>query len=681
MLLGSDVLTIETGFLAQRAHGSVVVKYRNNVLLATASYDAIGKKEKSPFAHLNVDFVENFYASGKIPGGFYKREGKPSLNAILTSRVIDRSIRPMLNRDFHQDIHIVITVLSYDESTDISFLGILGASTALLISKIPFDSPVAALGVGIKNSKPCLEFSDTLKLIVTGSKESIIMIEGASTEISEEKILEAVNFAHTEIQKIIDLQKSLAKEISVEKIDTKLFQENINIEPFEKKIYNLQCINNPHYHDEAHKMISDFIEENYAEASSIIRSHAEISCMSAMKSVVRKLIFSTKQRVDGRSLDEIREIGIVLDLLPMVHGSAVFTRGKTQSLGTVTLGSIDDQQLIDSLDEEFSKRFFLHYNFPPYSTGEAGFMRSPGRREMGHGNLAEKAILAVLPDESIFPYTMRVVSDILSSNGSSSMASVCSASLALMSAGVPIKKAVSGIAMGLIIEGNEHVILTDITGFEDGIGDIDLKVAGTYDGVTAIQLDVKTQNLSQSMLIDILAKAKAARMAILRTMDKIISVPKEKVADNVPKYGSILIDKDKISVLIGPSGKNIKAIIEQTSADINIEDDGNVKIFAPDLVSLNETLALIRSLVDDVKLGDQMKAKVKKIIPAGLFLELKRQQDGFLHISEISNKRIENIEDHVQNGDVFNVEVINIDKLTGKIKLKNLDKDKKNNER
>ena len=665
-----DTLSIETGKLAPRANGSVVVKYKGNVILVTASSN-LRRNYKKPFLALTVDFIEKLYASGKIPNGFFRREGKPSLNATLSARVIDRSIRPLFEDNFHSETHVVVNVLSYDGTTDLSVLGILGASSALMISNIPFHTPIAAMNIGYDN-KPIVGANDNLDLVVAATKENIVMVEAKANEISEEEIVKSIHFAHNEMIKLIDLQQSLIDEIKPKKYEVFHKEEEVvDLKEIKEKIEDLQCAKYKDKSERIQEMVLDFIDNNYNEVSEDIKLNVEASCKEIVRESSRKVILANRERLDGRALNEVRDINIETNVLPMVHGSAFFARGQTQSLGSATLGTVDSQQLIDGLDESYRKRFFLHYNFPPFSTGEASYMRAPGRRELGHGNLAETAIEPMLPSEDKFPYTIRVVSDILSSNGSSSMASVCSASLALMSAGVPIKKAVAGVAMGLIKEDDNFAILTDITGFEDGIGDMDFKVAGTEHGITALQMDIKTDGINEEIMIQSMSEAKNARLHILSKMNEVIAKAND-LSDSVPRYSTIFIEKDKISSLIGPGGKNIKEIIEVTGSEINVDDSGKVMIFASDSLKLAKAIDMVNRLTKEPKIGDIVEAKVKKVIASGAFLEITKGRDGFLHISEISSERVNNINDHVKESDILKVEVINIDPLTKKIKLKKI---------
>lgn len=671
-------LVIETGFLAPRTNASVTIKYEGSVILVTAVADLTTSSNK--FFPLTVDVVEKFYSSGKIPGGFHKREGRPSTNATLTARLIDRSIRPMFEKGFMSPTHVVVTILSYDGSIDLVPLGIIGASTALLISDIPFHNPIASLSIGYENEQFVVNPTEDLNLIVAGTKDSITMVEATSKELSEEVVLSGLEYSKKYLSEIISLQNSLKEEVSKEKHKVELKEElDINIfNELKDKIKDTYSKDNRDRIEEIKDVVSIFVEEKAADLEEEEKGHFKKKCGEIVKECVRENILTNGKRVDDRNIDEIRDITIAMDYLPMTHGSAVFTRGQTQSLGVTTLGTVDDKQIVDNLDEEYKKRFFLHYNFPPYSVGEASYLRSPGRRELGHGNLAERAIESLLPSEDDFPYTIRIVSDILSSNGSSSMASVCSASLSLMSAGVPIDRHVAGIAMGLIKSEDKYALLTDISGFEDGIGDMDFKVAGSNKGITALQMDIKIDGIEKDLLVEALERAKKARMTILDKMYSSISESKKEFSENVPRHTKISIKENKISILIGPSGKNIKAIIEATKSKIDIAESGIVSVFAPDAETLDETLRLIKELTKDVEIGDIIKGKVKKIIKSGLFIELSKGTDGFMHISQVAEKRVENIEDYVKEGELLEVKVKEISE-DGKIRVINpkLEKQKK----
>lgn len=662
-------LTIESGLWAPRADGAVIVRYRDTVLLVTASFNS-KDKDKKTFLPLTVDVVEKFYASGKIPGGFFKREGRPSVSSTLTARVIDRAIRPLFEKNFFMNTHIVVTILSYDGTINVSSLGILGASSSLLISPIPFNEPVAGISVDPSEKVLSLSSNDRSELLIAGIKDGIVMIECSCDEIQEEKIVQSIDLASREIEKLINFQKDFVKDFNIEKISN-LNEDKANevdLTSFEKRaeeIVNSDLIDRLIL---AKKLVDDtvlsFDEED--------RLFIEERCNISIDRLFKDRLLKEGVRSDNRSTTEIRDIDIELDVLPKVHGSVLFSRGKTQSLGTITLGTINDQQIIDNLDDEFKKRFFLHYNFPPFSTGDAAFMKSPGRREIGHGNLAEKAISFVIPEKDEFPYTIRAVSDILSSDGSSSMATVCSASLSLMLAGVPIKSAVAGIAMGMVKRDSSYSILSDISAYEDKIGDMDFKVAGTKDGITALQMDIKVRNISIDIIKKALDQARDGRLEILDIMNNKIERSREDLNSSVPRYATMNIDSNQISSLIGSAGKNIKDIIEKTGSDIDIDESGLISIFSASQEKLLQTIDLIKISTFKPSIGDIVDAKVKKIISSGAFLELAKRTDGFLHISDISKrvgKRIDRIENYISEGEILTVKIIEIDSNNGRIKL------------
>ena len=667
--LGGKELTLETGHLAFRANGAVVVKYGETVLLATAVSN-FNANPKRGFMPLTVDFIEKFYASGKIPGGFYKREGKPSTNATLSARMVDRTLRPLFDEGFAQDTHVILNILSYDGESNVAMLGIIGAATALLISDIPFRKPVAAVSLGYEDGFK-LSGNDILDLMVSGTKESIAMVECGSTEFDEDTLLKGIEHAHVDIKKIVSLQEDLIKAVGKDKHSFEVAKEEVDGSEVEQHLK--ACLL-----EEAHsgkdlalkQIVTNYLSGKKDELEEDAMHAIERQCRISLKSSVREHMLATGKRIDGRDFDEIRKITIDMDVLPMAHGSCVFTRGQTQVIGVTTLGSTDDQQIVDDLDIASKKRFFLHYNFPPFSVGEASFMRGPGRRELGHGNLAERAIEPLLPTEDKFPYTMRIVSDVLSSNGSSSMASVCAASLSLMSTGVPIEKHVAGIAMGLVKTDDKYAILTDILGFEDGIGDMDFKVAGTKDGITALQMDIKIDGISTELMREALGKAKEARMFLINKMEQAMPKTRDELPENVPRHGLAVIKTSSIAALIGPSGKNIKAIIEQTGSKIDITDDGKVNIFALNEEKLAETLKLVGDSTKSATIGDVVEGKIKKIIGSGVFIELYKGVDGFLHVSKIADEFVKNIEDHVSEGDIMKVEIEDIDDRSGKIRLR-----------
>lgn len=686
MELAGRTLTFSTGKIARQSCGAVMVQYGDTVLLSTVNRSKEPRKEND-FFPLTVDYIEKFYAAGKFPGGFNKREGKASTNATLTARLIDRPIRPMFPDGFNYDVHIVNTVLSFDEKNTPDYLGIIGSSMALMLSDLPFLGPVAGVVVGYKDGEfilnPTPEELETseLELAVAGTREAINMVEAGANELDEETMLKAIMFAHENIKKICDFQEAFAKEIGKEKIEfvkpevmpiVKNFIDERGMERLKAAVLTLGKKNREEAVDSLEaELLETFKVENYGEGEEVeIPEDVLIEFKGyyhdLMKKLVRDAILYHKHRVDGRKTTEIRPLFAEVDCLPIPHGSAMFTRGETQAIVVTTLGTKEDEQLVDDLEKEYYKKFYLHYNFPPYSVGETGRMSAPGRRELGHGSLAERALKYVVPSEEEFPYTVRVVSEITESNGSSSQASICGGSLSLMAAGVPIKEHVAGIAMGLIKEGDEFTVLTDIMGLEDHLGDMDFKVAGTKNGITALQMDIKITGITEEIMRIALKQALDARNEILVLMNNTISEPAP-IKSNVPRIYQMTIPTDKIAALIGPGGKNIKGIIDQTGATIDINDDGKVSIFCKDEAALNETIKLVNSYVKDVEVGEVYTGKVTSIQKFGAFMEILPGKEGLLHVSEISQERVEKVEDVLKVGDVFDVKVISTD--NGKISL------------
>ena len=686
MELAGRTLTFSTGKIARQSCGAVMVQYGDTVLLSTVNRSKEPRKEND-FFPLTVDYIEKFYAAGKFPGGFNKREGKASTNATLTARLIDRPIRPMFPDGFNYDVHIVNTVLSFDEKNTPDYLGIIGSSMALMLSDLPFLGPVAGVVVGYKDGEfilnPTPEELETseLELAVAGTREAINMVEAGANELDEETMLKAIMFAHENIKKICDFQEAFAKEIGKEKIEfvkpevmpiVKNFIDERGMKRLKAAVLTLGKKNREEAVDSLEaELLETFKVENYGEGEEVeIPEDVLIEFKGyyhdLMKKLVRDAILYHKHRVDGRKTTEIRPLFAEVDCLPIPHGSAMFTRGETQAIVVTTLGTKEDEQLVDDLEKEYYKKFYLHYNFPPYSVGETGRMGAPGRRELGHGSLAERALKYVVPSEEEFPYTVRVVSEITESNGSSSQASICGGSLSLMAAGVPIKEHVAGIAMGLIKEGDEFTVLTDIMGLEDHLGDMDFKVAGTKNGITALQMDIKITGITEEIMRIALKQALDARNEILVLMNNTISEPAP-IKSNVPRIYQMTIPTDKIAALIGPGGKNIKGIIDQTGATIDINDDGKVSIFCKDEAALNETIKLVNSYVKDVEVGEVYTGKVTSIQKFGAFMEILPGKEGLLHVSEISQERVEKVEDVLKVGDVFDVKVISTD--NGKISL------------
>ncbi len=684
--LAGRTLSFSTGKIARQSCGAVMVQYGDTVLLSTVNRSKEPRKE-ADFFPLTVDYIEKFYAAGKFPGGFNKREGRPSTNATLTARLIDRPIRPMFPDGFNYDVHIVNTVFSYDEKNTPDYLGIIGSSMALMLSDIPFLGPVAGVVVGRKdgefilNPTPAELEESELELSVAGTKDAVNMVEAGAQELDEETMLAAIMFAHENIKKICAFQEEFAKAVGKEKIEftkkevlplVKDFIDENGMEKLKAAVLTLGKKAREEAVDSLEaELMKAFILQNYEgvaeeDLPEEVIDEFKLYYHDLMKKLVREAILYHKHRVDGRKTTEIRPLYAETDVLPIPHGSAMFTRGETQAVVITTLGTKEDEQLVDDLEKEYFKKFYLHYNFPPYSVGEVGRMGSPGRRELGHGSLAERALRYVIPSEEVFPYTIRVVSEITESNGSSSQASICGGSLSLMAAGVPIKEHVAGIAMGLIKEGEEFTVLTDIMGLEDHLGDMDFKVAGTKNGITALQMDIKITGITEEIMRIALKQAHDARMEILELMNNTIPEPAP-IKSTVPRIHQMKIATDKIAVLIGPGGKNIKGIIEKTGATVDINDDGNVSIFAKDEETLNETITLVNSYVKDVEVGEIYKGRVVSITKFGAFMEILPGKEGLLHVSEISHERVANVEDVLKVGDVFDVKVISTD--NGKISL------------
>ena len=666
-------LLVETGRMAKQANGSVFIKYGQTAVLATATM-AKEATVGTDFFPLTVDYIEKMYASGKIPGGFFKREAKPTTDATLNARQIDRSIRPLFPDGFRNAVHVVINILSYDGVTDPSVLGVFGASLALSISDIPFSGPIAGVSVGYVDDRivvnPTIEElneKSRLNLNVAGSANSIVMIESAASELSEQIMLDAVYTGHEEIKKLVALQNEFIAEIGKPKVEItlNLIPEDIvtKIEAdFGQMIAEAAVILGKQERQDAFDKAEEDMLTKYeaadGEAFAEKVDYYKDAFEELIKRFVRESILKKHHRVDGRGLDEIRDITCEIDVLPIVHGSALFTRGETQSLGTVTLGGGSDEQIIDGLEVEYKKTFYLHYNFPPFSVGEAGRMGPPGRRELGHGNLAERALKAVLPDKEVFPYTIRIVSDILESNGSSSMATICSGTLAMMAAGVPIKAPVAGIANGLIMEGNDYVVLTDIMGLEDHLGDMDFKCAGTKVGITAMQMDIKIEGITKEIMTIALEKAKNARLQIIDEIEKTIAEPRAELAPTAPRIESFKIPTDKIGEVIGPSGKNIKAVIEVCKVEINIEDDGTVRILSPDKNSIDKAKAMIMSVVVEPEIGEVYEGVVTRMESFGAFVKfLDGAKEGMVHVSELSMHRINQPSDVLKLGDRVTVKI------------------------
>ena len=676
--VGTQTIKLSTGKVARQAGGSVMIQAGGTVLLVTATRSK-DVKDGQDFFPLTVDYIEKFYASGKFPGGFIKRESKPSTEEILISRLIDRPIRPLFPEGFLNAVHIVITVMSADGINQPENLATIGVSAALGLSDIPFVGTVAGVTVGyidgeyiLNPTAEQLENGD-IHLSVAGTKEAVTMVEAGAREVSEEVMLEAIMFGHDKIKEICAEQDKFLSQFEIEKYEFEKAEVDAEIkeylDSYEKeleeaimtpgKLEKYEAIDNLEI-----KLYEDFLnklENQEKEISETLEKEFKNYYHDLEKKIVREAILYKKYRPDGRETKEIRPIDVEIDTLPVPHGSALFTRGETQALVVATLGSKADEQIVDGMESETRKKFFLHYNFPPYSVGEAGFMRAPGRRELGHGNLAERALKYVMPSEEKFPYTVRLVSEITESNGSSSQASICGGSLALMAAGVPIKSTVAGIAMGLVKEGDTFTVLTDIQGLEDHLGDMDFKVAGTKDGITAIQMDIKIEGINREIMEIALKQAFEGRMFIMEKMEAVISEPRKEVSENAPKIELMKIDPSKIAGLIGPGGKTIKAIIEETGVSIDIEDDGNVSIFGKDSEGMKKALELVKAQTQSVELNAVYDGKVTKITKFGAFVEVLPGKEGLLHISEISDKRVAKVEDVLKEGQIVKVKVITLE--------------------
>lgn len=675
MTVAGKEIFIESGKLAKQANGACVVRVGDTMVLVTAVASST-PKEGTDFMPLTVDYKEKAYATGRFPGGFFKREAKPKESEILVSRLIDRSIRPLFSEYYRNDTQIVATVLSHDGENSSDIISIIGASIALHISNIPFQKDIASVRIGRINGEfivnPTLsqkELSD-LDLVVSGTEDALTMVEAEANELSEQEMLNALNLAEEEINKICKFIKTLPtkEKLSVEEpaIDTNLKAE-VEAETLPKAI---ECVTIKEKSQREliwatfKKQMQEKLAEKYPDQSSLIDFVME----DIFYKEARKLVLTKNIRTDGRTLTEIRPITCEVGYLPRVHGSAIFTRGQTQALATVTLGSPEDKQIMDELTGEYKERFLLHYNFPGYATGEPKPERSPGRREIGHGNLAKRGLKPILPEEADFPYTIRIVSDITESNGSSSMASVCGGCLALLDAGVPTKSTVAGIAMGLMKEGDNYAILTDIMGMEDHLGDMDFKVVGTRKGITALQMDIKIDGLTTEIMSKALEQARVGRMEILDKIEATIAQPRPELSKYAPRMISVTIAQSKIGTLIGPGGKNIKNIQETTGAEISIEDDGTVFISSPDALAVETAKSMVESLTAEVEVGKEYKGKVTKIMNFGAFVEILPGKEGLVHISKLSKKRVAKVEDVVNIGEEIVVKVDEIDKQ-GRINL------------
>ncbi|HNW39549.1 MAG TPA: polyribonucleotide nucleotidyltransferase [Candidatus Omnitrophota bacterium] len=674
---GKNDLIIETGRLAKQANGSVTITYGSTVILVTACMSS-SIKEGQDFFPLTVEYQEKTYAAGRIPGGFFKREGRPSENEILGSRLIDRPIRPLFPEGFLNEVQVMAMVLSSDGENDPNVLALIGASAALSISDIPFNGPLASCRVARINNELVLNptYGETesadLEVVVAGNKNGVVMLESKAKEVSEAEYFEAVKFGMDSLKPILALQEEFARlygqakaDVALKLVDPALMQK---IEALsQQKLAKVYKLSKKEEREEQVALLTKELDEQLT-AEGFLAADIHTGLHEVEKKQVRKMISDEGLRIDGRSFKQIREITCEVAVLPRTHGSSLFTRGQTQSLAVTTLGTGEDEQLIESLDGEKKKSFMLHYNFPSFSVGETRPVRSPGRREIGHGALAEKALLAVMPSKEKFPYTVRVVSEILESNGSSSMASVCAATLSMMDAGVPIKEAVGGVALGLVKEGDKTAILTDIAGLEDHFGDMDFKVAGTRTGITAVQLDLKNAGISLDLLKECLAQSKEGRLFILDKMSAALNSPREELSSFAPRIDVLKINTEKIGELIGPGGKTIKAIIAATGASIDIKDDGTVLVGSIDAAKSDAAIKMIKAITDEVEVGRIYIGKVKRIMQFGAFVELAPRKEGLVHVSELSNTFVKKIDDVVKVGDEFKVKVIGIDEL-GRINL------------
>jgi polyribonucleotide nucleotidyltransferase len=678
--IGDKTLTFETGKLAKQAGGAVLVRFGDSVVLVTACR-AAAPREGIDFLPLTVDYREYTYASGRIPGGFFKREGKPADKEVLTSRCIDRPIRPLFPAGWRFESQIIALVLSADNENDTDVLAITGASAALALSEIPLQKTIAGVRVGLLDGAYVINPTfkqrkeSKLDLIVAGSKDGLVMVEAGAKEVTEEQAVGALDAAHAAIKQIVAAIDDLAKEAGKKKlavskkeighdfyreVEEKVFVPLTEAMRIRGKLENYETV------DQALKDLVASLPEGEVER----KTEAKQIFKELKERVLREEVLTHGVRLDGRKFDEVRSIWIETGVLPRTHGSAVFTRGETQALVTCTLGTADDAQKIESFEGETWKSFMLHYNFPPFSVGEVGFMRGPGRREVGHGALAERSLTPMMPTEEQFPYTVRIVSDILESNGSSSMASVCGGSLAMMDAGVPLSKAVAGIAMGLVMDEKtgKYAVLSDIAGAEDHYGDMDFKVAGTADGITALQMDIKVGGITTAVMREALEQARRGRMHILDKMREALSAPRQSISAFAPRIVTIRIPVDKIRDVIGPGGKMIRSIIERTGVKIDVEDDGRVNVASADGESAQKAISIIQELTATPELNKTYLGKVQRITDFGAFVEIMPGTDGLLHVSEIANHRVKDVRDELKEGEQLLVKVINIDP-TGKIRL------------
>ena len=680
LTIGSKTLSFETGKLAKQAGGSVIVRYGDSVVLVTACR-AANERQGIDFLPLTVDYREYTYASGRIPGGFFKREGKPAEKEVLTSRCIDRPIRPLFPTGWRYETQVIALVLSADQENDTDVLAITGASVALALSEVPFEKTIAGVRIGLVDGKYIVNPTfkqrkeSKLDLVVAGSKDGLVMVEAGAKEVTEEQVVEALETAHAAIKQIVATIDDLAKEAGKPKL--KVTKKEIGHEFYrevEEKLFvplteAMRIRGKLENYGQVDELLGDLVA-SIPEGEIERKTDAKAIFKELKEKVLREEVLTHNVRLDGRKFDEVRPIWIETGVLPRTHGSAVFTRGETQALVTCTLGTADDAQKIESFEGETWKSFMLHYNFPPFSVGEVAFLRGPGRREVGHGALAERSLTPILPSEEQFPYTVRVVSDILESNGSSSMASVCGGSLAMMDAGVPLKSAVAGIAMGLVMDekSGKYAVLSDIAGAEDHYGDMDFKVAGTADGITALQMDIKVGGITTEVMRKALDQARRGRLGILAKMREALPQSRESISAFAPRIVTIRIPVDKIRDVIGPGGKMIRSIIERTGVKIDVEDDGRVNVASADGESAAKAISIIQELTATPELNKSYLGKIQRITDFGAFVEIMPGTDGLLHVSEIANHRVKDVRDELKEGEQILVKVINIDP-TGKIRL------------
>ena len=676
---GKHNIRIETGKIAKQSTGSVMVYMDDTAVLTTV----VGAKTMRPgqdFFPLTVNYQEKTYAAGKIPGGFFRREGRPSEKETLTSRLIDRPIRPLFPKGFLNEVQVVCTVMSAEKDQDPDIAAMIGTSAALAISGIPFNGPIGAARVGYKDGAYLLNpgyeelGGSALNMTVAGTKSAVLMVESEAKELSEDQMLGAVLFAHQEMQIVIDKIQEFASEIAKpawewdepaadeglqEKVEA-VIGDRLALAYSEKdKLKRQQSVRD---------LRTEVVEEVAGEEDSDLSEEIAEIFSKAEKNFVRRRILSGEPRIDGRDLVTVRPIDVEVGVLPKAHGSALFTRGETQAIAVATLGTLRDAAIVDALEGSYKDPFMLHYNFPPYSVGETGMMGGPKRRETGHGRLARRGVAAVMPDGESFPYTIRVVSEITESNGSSSMASVCGTSLALMDAGVPIKAPVAGVAMGLVLEGSEFAVLTDILGDEDHLGDMDFKVAGTSQGVTALQMDIKIEGINEEIMESALEQARDARQHILNEMNKVISESRAELSDNAPAMTTIKVHPDKIRDIIGKGGATIRGIVEETGAEVDIDDDGLVRIYAENAVSKDAAIEKVNSIIAEAEVGKIYQGKVERIVDFGAFVNILPGKDGLLHISQIADERVEKVTDYLSEGEEIDVIVLDVDQR-GRIKL------------